>query len=182
VEELPVHLLTLSPDTLHAYQAYNQALLTMITQGDVSQDLDACYGRFHMKALRIAILLASFSESSHIELPHWIYAQTITEQWRLMLHQLVEAADAAGPLTREEILEAKIERSLLQRGALTLRQLSQGIWGYGSREIAATLQAMLRADRVITVTQGKKEIYALPITLPEEEHTQEDTISTDVPF
>jgi hypothetical protein len=182
VETVPVRRLTLSPDTLHAYQAYNTALVTMITQGEVSQDLDACYGRFHMKALRIAMLLASISESSRIELPHWIYAQTITEQWRLMLHQLIEAADAAGPLTREEILEMKIERKLAERGALTARQLAQSIWGAGSRDIVATLQAMLRVDRVALVTQGKKDLYSLPTDVATEEHGQEDTITEAVPF
>jgi hypothetical protein len=182
VGELPVHLLTLIPDTLRAFQAYNTALVTMITQGEVTQDLDACYGRFHMKALRIAMLLASFSESSRIEMTHWIYAQTITEQWRLMLHQLVDAADAAGPLTREELLELKIERKLAERGALTARQLTQGIWGAGSRDVAATLQAMLRVDRVVLVTHGKKERYSLPTDVTLDDHRHEDTPPEAVPF
>src|SRR5205823_7632803 len=112
VEELPCQMLTITSEVLDAYYTYNDALIEMSIDGHISQDLDSCYGRFHSKALRIAMLLASLAGQTRIELLHWAYAQEVAEQWRLMLHHLVDRADGDLPLTREEMLEDKIERAL----------------------------------------------------------------------
>src|SRR2546423_13788663 len=101
--------MTIGDDVLNAYYAYNDVLIEMVQDGVISQDLDSCYGRFHSKALRIAMLLASMASKDRIELKHWAYAQEVAEQWRLMLHQLVETAGSDMPSTREEMLDEKIE-------------------------------------------------------------------------
>jgi hypothetical protein len=181
VEPLPCQTLLLAPEVRDAYYAYNDALLEMVIDGKVSQDLDASYGRFHAKALRIAMLLASLAESRTIALTHWAYAQQVTETWRLMLHQLVQSAASAMPLTREEVLEEKIEAALNRHGALTARQLSRCIKGYAMREIDSTLAALTRAERLTAMPHGKTRHYALPGDTPTAE-PQEVTYTEEVPF
>jgi hypothetical protein len=125
VESLPCRILTMAPEVLDAYYNYNDALLEMIIDGKVAQDLDACYGRFHVKAIRIAMLLASLAGQPRIALAHWAYAQEVVEQWRVMLHHLVEIVEGNVPLTREETLEDKILRVLDRYGALTARAITK---------------------------------------------------------
>jgi DNA-binding transcriptional ArsR family regulator len=179
IDPLPCRTLTLAPEVLDAYYTYNDVLLEMIINGDVAQDLDSCYGRFHMKALRIAILLASFDGQSRIELKHWAYAQAVAEEWRLMLHQLVHTSEGAVALTREEMLEERIERALAQHGGMTGRQLNMYIRGYASREITNALDALTKAERITAVVQGKTRLYTLP---GDPTHTREGTKEEEIPF
>ena len=182
VEPLPCQWLTLAPDVLEAYYAYNDALLEMIIDGTVAPDLDASYGRFHMKALRIALLLASIADSRTVTLQHWAYAQTVAEQWRRMLHQLVETVAGAMPLTREEILEDKIERELGRHSNLTAREVRHAIWGSSSREIYSALDAMSKVGRVIKTPEGKTFRYSLPGDSPANHACEEDTKTEEIPF
>jgi hypothetical protein len=162
IEPLPCEVLTVTPEVLDAFYTYNDALLEMIIEGQVASDLDACYGRFHMKALRIAMLLASLGEHRHIGLQHWAYAQDVTEQWRRMLHQLVDTAEGTVPLTREEILESKITSMVDRHGVMTARELHQYIRGYSSREMASALEAMVKVEQLAVTAQGKTKRYAFP--------------------
>jgi hypothetical protein len=182
VEPLPYQPLTMASDVLDAYYAYNDALLEMVIEGQVSQDLDASYGRFHIKALRIALLLASMAGGTTITLQHWAYAQAVAEQWRLMLHQLVLTAEGATPLTREEILEEKIASALGRHGTMTARDVSRHIRGYASREMNGALDAMVKAMRITVTSEGKTQHYALPVDIRTDEATREDTNMEDVPF
>ena len=181
VDPLPCHMLTLGTEVLDAYYAYNDALLELIIAGAVSPDLDACYGRFHSKALRVAMLLASLAGQTRIDLKHWAYAQHVIEQWRLMLHQLVDTSEGAIALTRDEILETKIERTLGHYGAMTARQLQQHIRGYASREIGAVLDGMAKTERIMITTEGKTRTYSLPGDGPLRE-TQEEISTDEIPF
>jgi hypothetical protein len=148
VEPLPCRTLKMSDAVYEAFYDYNDALIKMIQDGNVQPDFDACYGRFHMKALRIAMLLASLQRNDVIEMNHWAYAQGIAEQWRHTLHQLVENADKHAPQTREERLEEKIEQALVHKGALTAREINRGLWGYSARDINTTLQGMVAVGRL----------------------------------
>jgi hypothetical protein len=168
-----------------AYYAYNEALLDMIIAGKVAQDLDACYGRFHVKALRMAMLLASLQGEQVIALKHWTYAQEIAEQWRSMLHHLVDVASGDMPRTREELLEEKIEGMLGRHGAMTARELHRSVKGFSSREIDTTVQALHKAERIVMYKRGKTQTYALLSTATPESAVTEETTSVhddDVPF
>jgi hypothetical protein len=181
IDPLPCRTLTLHPGVLDAYYTYNDALLEMIINGDVSPDLDSSYGRFHIKALRVAMLLASLDGQTSIGLKHWAYAQHVAEQWRLMLHQLVDASEGALALTREEMLEDKITRTLSRYGTMTSRALHQYIRGYTSREVGNALDNMTKAERITAMAHRKTWEYALPVDL---HHTppQQDTNREEVPF
>ena len=186
VDALPCQTLTMSQPVLEAYYTYNEALGAMSAQGAIAEDLDACYGRFHNKALRIAMLLASVAGRDHIDLAHWAYAQDVTESWRRMLHQLVDVADNNLSPTREEMLEAKIVRGLDRFGPMSGREINQHTRGYSSREINSAIEAMTKAERLGMTPQGKTRLYALPVESPDatprEETEREETNSEDVPF
>jgi hypothetical protein len=167
VEELPCQILTISNEAFEAYYTYNVALITMVEQGQVSTDFNACYGRFHMKALRVAMLLASLAGYDTITLAHWARAQQIVEQWRMMLHQTVVWASTATPLTREAQLEEAIERTLARLGPMGARGLQRHIHDCDSLRINVALQAMLTADRISMWQDGRKHLYALTIESPD---------------
>lgn len=162
VDPLPCRIMTLGAGVLDAYYTYNDALLDMVIEGAVPQDLDSCYGRFHVKALRIAMLLASLQEEHVVALKHWTYAQDIAEQWRLMLHHLVEIASGDMPRTREELLEDKLEAMLSRHGEMTARDLHRIVKGFSSREIDTTLQSLHKAERIVMSKRGKAHTYGLP--------------------
>jgi hypothetical protein len=182
VEPDEPHILTISDAVLEAYYAYNSALLEMVETEQVSSDLDASYGRFHIKALRVAVLLASMGGHAAIAIQHWAYAQTVVEDWRRMLHQLVEDAGNDLPLTREEVLEEKIERMLGRHGECTARNIRHGIRGYASREIDAVLTTMVHSDRITLTLKGKASLYSLPSDTPEEAGTNMEEHEDGIPF
>ena len=69
------------------FYAYHDALTALAAASD-NADLDGNYSRFAEKALRVAMLIASFENAGRIELCHWARAQTIAERWRESLHNL----------------------------------------------------------------------------------------------
>jgi hypothetical protein len=146
-----------------AYYTYNEALISLIHQGAAPIDLWASYGRLHEKALRVAILLASVEQQTRpvIALRHWAYAQHLTEQWRTMLHVLLQAAGDAIESTREELLEDRIERHLRRYGEATARDLRHAIRGYGSREIDLALGSMEKMRALVIVETGRTRVYRL---------------------
>jgi hypothetical protein len=68
--------------------AFESALIDMIEDGKVPESLRANYGRLHVLALRIAILLASFDNDGRVELRHWARAQQFADNRRRDLHEL----------------------------------------------------------------------------------------------
>lgn len=173
-------VLPLSASVLQAYHTYNEALLTMVIRGEVHADLSGCYGRFHEKALRIAILLASLGDCKEIEMPHWVYAQQVVEGWRGMLHRLIRVAADVEPLSPEAVWERRIERLLETRGALTARVLQQNLSRCSSRDLHRMLDAMSGIGRIVTVKKGRAMLYMMPIDAPPEEGENDE--ASDVPF
>jgi hypothetical protein len=157
-----------------AYYTYNEALISLIHQGEAPLDLWASYGRLHEKALRVAILLASVEQQPRPEITrrHWAYAQHLTEQWRTMLHVLVTTAGDAIESTREELLEDRIERHLRRHGEGTAREIRHAISGYSSREIDLALGSMEKMRAFVIVETGRTKVYRLY-----EEEEEEGTVS-----
>jgi hypothetical protein len=172
---LPLQTLPPSPATQDAYERYNSALLRLIKDGEAPPDLAASYGRLHDKALRIALLLASFAHQDTISVQYWTYAQQVVETWRLMLHQVLALVAEGRPETREEQLENKIESLVAREGPRTARELHQGIRGWSSKEIAQTLQAMCQVDRLGCQPEGKTKRYGIPLDIAQGTLTKEET-------
>jgi len=163
-------------ETLDAYHAYNDALLLM----DVTTELRPTYSRFHDKALRVAMLLASFQGHDTIQLAHWAYAQDITERWRAMLHRVIATVATYQPLSPDEQHEQRIERMLMSEGLMTMRDIQRRLH-LDSGTIKRLIQNMAGAERVRTATQGKRLYVLLPqdSDLPEE---HQEGVQDDVPF
>ena len=164
---LPCHTLALTGEAQEAYHVYNENLLQIVINGDVNSDLDASYGRLHDKALRIAMLLASFANQPTITLPVWAYAQSVAERWRGMLHATIDMVGAIAPPSEEERHEARIERCLGAEGPQTSRQLQRQLH-IQSSALSRLLAAMVGTDRLATWQEGKLHKYGL---LPPEETT-----------
>jgi len=89
---------SLAADIWPHVHAYEQVLRAM-TAPDSSLDdrLRAIYGRMHVQAIKVAILLAALDWADADDAPphpkvtaaHWFRAQTITEEWRASAHRLL---------------------------------------------------------------------------------------------
>ncbi len=89
---------SLSADIWQACHAYEQALRAM-TAPDASLDdrLRAIYGRLHVQAIKVAILLSALDWADspqdtprpQVTVAHWYRAQQITEDWRASAHRLL---------------------------------------------------------------------------------------------
>jgi hypothetical protein len=92
-------------------------MFEIISKKNVPEKLHACYGRFHEKAIKIAMLLAvsdwvrmAKSNPLVVQSHHWARAQEITEGYRASLHRMIE--DASTPIENEddELLEKIVTR------------------------------------------------------------------------
>jgi hypothetical protein len=96
-KELPQRRCILPPEIKDAVYSYADALKDMIESDDLKMrtpaDLIGCYGRLHMHALHIAMLLASVDNQARddepvIELRHWARARQFVEERRKDLHEM----------------------------------------------------------------------------------------------
>lgn len=78
--------------------AYEQALRAMTApDSNLDDRLRAIYGRMHVQAIKVAILLAALDWADSDDAPpqpkvtaaHWYRAQMITEEWRASAHRLL---------------------------------------------------------------------------------------------
>jgi hypothetical protein len=128
VGALPEHHYKLSPEVHTAYYAYDKALMALTRQRQ-NEDLDGSYGRFPIKALRIAGLLASLRDTNSldgntathtIELPHWSRGQQITEHWRQDLHRLVKQVQTQDTPSRQSAHEERVLQLIRDKSAHTI--------------------------------------------------------------
>jgi hypothetical protein len=162
--------LGISPAARDAYEAYLITMRTMLTTGVVPRDFFASYARLHTKAIRIALLLASFQGCELIELRHWAYAQAVVESWRMNLHTLVDRVAHVGEEPAERKDEERIVHILTHSGQATARELQRHIKGMTSERLIKTLGAMEKIGRIFVHQEGKKALYTL---LSDEEGAQQ---------
>jgi hypothetical protein len=160
---LPVVTYRLADDVWQAFYRYNKALLALTSQA-ATPDLDGSYGRFPIKALRIAGLLASLEDprQAHtIALPHWHRGQQIAERWRASLHRLVEQLGAQVTETHRAKVEGHIMRTLKKHGALTKRDLQRRT-GIPALDLLKALDALREVGLIDTwvTSQTTKYRYA----------------------
>lgn len=145
-------------DALEAFNLYREALMTI----KVSTDLAGNYIRFHMKALRIALLFASLENDNKIELRHWARAQEIAERWRGSLHNLaprLEETQSNTPSAKRSA-EDKILSVLKRKGELTLRELVN-YTKLAREDLAQALAALETTKEVATRQTDKTKKYRL---------------------
>lgn len=143
-----------------AYYAYHDALRELTAQSD-NTDLDASYARFHTKALRVAMLLASLENRGRIERRHWAYGQQVAEGWRASLHALVAQLNAPKPSEAKQ-REDDARRIIRRHGASTAAQIARFMHGISSAEAARILDGLVSAGELeAQATQKKTKRYAL---------------------
>lgn len=96
--EMPEQRCTLGVGVYDAYSNYVKAMRKLVIgpMKDVV-DLQSSYTRLPSKALRIAMLLASFENNGHIELRHWAWAQEFCEELRAYLHEVYALVNDGAP-------------------------------------------------------------------------------------
>ena len=175
-------VLRLAPEVLKAYRTYNKALISLLIDNKVEEDLRGCYGRFHAKALRVAMLLASLQDCPQIEMRHWAYAQQVAEGWRAQLHHLIAIAASSEPMTREQAWEEKIESLLSSHGPMTAREIQKHLFRCTSQDLKNLLAAMLAIGRIVMMPKGKTQLYMVPLDAPPEPQMADSEAKNDVPF
>jgi hypothetical protein len=97
----------LSPEVKKRWDQYHNAMYSLVNKKRIPEKLSSSYGRFHEKAIKIAILLAASDwvrmakgNPLIVKDVHWFRAQEITEGYRASLHRMIE--DASTPLEGEE--------------------------------------------------------------------------------
>lgn len=97
----------ITPEVKQRWNHYHAAMFEIISRRNVPEKLHACYGRFHEKAIKIAMLLAvsdwvrtAKGNPLVIQSHHWARAQEITEGYRASLHRMIE--DASTPMENED--------------------------------------------------------------------------------
>lgn len=102
------------------WEAYSKALFDIAETKQVEEALYACYGRLHMQAIKIAMILATMDATTlpiRIEARHYARAQLITEKWREMAHKV----RGAKIQVREETQTDKIIVMLTAAGTAGLK-------------------------------------------------------------
>ena len=149
---------TLSPQVREAYYKYDKALRELTRQRQ-SEDLDGSYGRFPMKALRIAGLLASLHDdngSYTIWPSQWARGQQIAEHWRRDLHRLRAQVREPERPSRQAIREETVLRVLREKGAQSLPWLQSWTkWPY--TELSALCEGLVSVH-VLTRDETSKTV------------------------
>jgi hypothetical protein len=159
VESLSPNRCTLGADVRQAINTYRRALRELRqAKGTDDTDLDGNYGRLHITALRIAMLLASLENGGQVELRHWARAQEIAERWRANVHYLV-AQLATRESTKAQGLEDRI-LMYLGKGKLTVRELKQNTHA-SYADVEAALAVLLQRKQVRAIKTRQTTYYEL---------------------
>ncbi len=161
---------SLSANIWPQVHSYEQALRSMTAPGASLNDrLRSIYGRLHVQALKVAILLAAMDwadredsppRRSVVSLAHWYRARLIVETWRASAHRLL--AD----LGEQE--EVRLENRILTllRGSeqpITVREMYRAL--HSPRKPVIEALRALETDGVVEKVEApskpgrKSEVY-----------------------
>lgn len=155
----PVTMIAMSPKVVDLHYAYMDGL-SEICKATENHDLDANYVRFPEKALRIATLCASMTNSPSITIEHWARAQSITERWRAGLHGLYLVVNDDKTKAKDE--EEKVLDVIDKKGFSTPTEIARFIRSMGVVEVKHTLDGLVGANVLIIQKKGKCDRYGFP--------------------
>ncbi len=123
--------------------AYNLALLDM--SADIPEDLVAPYRRFHHKALRVAVLLASIGGHEAVQINHTVRAILIAETWRASLHRLYKQVWEEGQdYSPEADMEDRVLEIIGRRGNPTAAEIHKSLPKYSSVQIGRLADELVK--------------------------------------
>lgn len=140
VTAAPATMLTMSDDVWEAIYAYHDGVLSIAQQSN-EHDLDGNYGRLAEKALRVAVLLASLTNSDTIEICHWARAQEIAERWRLYTHRLYDQVTQLDMTPQAEVEDKILDTLRRWQGTekypdgMTANEIGRFVHGLGRAEV-----------------------------------------------
>jgi len=140
-DPLPLCELELTKVVEDAFYGYHDGLLD-IQEDSLSNDLDGNYGRLAEKTLRMASLFAGINGGEKIEYEHWAKAQTISERFRMGLHNFYRQANTPTISEKAALEERILERVLILKEA-TAAEVSRYFKEYSSTELAKKLDGMV---------------------------------------
>lgn len=158
VGPLPQAVIGISDQVFEAIYRYYDALIDLCVDSDYP-DLDGNLGRFHIKALRCALLFASLEGSATLELRHWARGQEIAERWREYTYRCYFSVAGASENAEQE-KESKVFRVVRRLGRATAREIGQRIWGMGSEE-AGLIADRLAGEGLFDVEDDRTRRYLL---------------------
>jgi Protein of unknown function (DUF3987) len=165
VSPLPEKAYTLHADVRRAYYAYDRAIRELTRQRH-DEDLDGSYGRFPVKALRIAGLLASLHDDGDtytIWPRHWDRGQQITEGWRRDLHRLVRQVQTQEkPMNAKRDLEDKLLHQVDRSGPQSIRGFALFQKAQSREEIEACVTALVATGELIAQPTAQTTKYGRP--------------------
>ena len=166
VGPLPQTTIGISDAVFEASYCYLDALMDTAERNTL-EDLDGCLGRFHVKALRVALLFASFEGSDTIEMRHWARAQEIAERWRLYTYRAYEQVT-----TLDQSEEAQIQDFILDRirklGKATVADLGRYIKKLSASEFGGRCDQMVELGLLeFEMTRKHTKRYFLPARIVE---------------
>lgn len=90
VSSYPITNISLNQGVIDRYYDYYYRLRACIEKELIPDDLYGNYVRFHEKALRVAMIITSINDMDIIDVQTWELAESITERWRISLHESYE--------------------------------------------------------------------------------------------
>jgi hypothetical protein len=141
--------------------AYEQALRRLTAPNSILDDrLRAVYGRLHVQALKIAIILAALDwvderkeKRPVVRAGHWFRAQQIAEAWRASAHRLLHDISESEELR----LEARVLRLLAAHpDGLSIRSIYRALKA-GRKQVVDVLAALEQDGRVQRALEGNDE-------------------------
>lgn len=149
-------ILELADEVFEAFYAYDEGLNEICSKNTI-EDLDGNYGRFSEKALRIAALFASMSQSPQVKLAHWAKAQAVTERWRAGLHNLHHQINTPH-ITEEVINEDRILKIIQKLKGASAREIHQ-YTKLPARQIQSMLDGLIQSELIVKETNGRMTRY-----------------------
>lgn len=148
--ERPLQQCVLGNGVFEAYSNYVKAMRRLVTNS-TNTDLDGSYTRLPLKALRVAMLIASLENAGYIDLRHWAWAQEYTEELRVYLHRVYATVTSGSP-SQEVLGENRIISTIRnfmasEKQYPTAREIGQRVH-MTTKKVQETLTALMRAGIV----------------------------------
>lgn len=160
VGPLPITELTVTDQVVNAYYTYGDAVMEIVASSGLDE-LDSWHNRLSVKALRIAMLLASLENDNVVELRHWARAQETAERWRGSIHRLYRQTNSQVESSVQATAEDVVYDVIKRLGSPSVRDMKTRIATMSAGEIKDHADRMVKAGLVDAVPTGRTLRYQL---------------------